>query len=147
MRHLGKAAVTSMRFALPALLAATSAAQAQTSFDCTPTLTRVLVRSGQDWKEASPKPNERSIIRELRPDERRAPNRTWGVFLNGEANATTVCAKYDTAVTCGVPGNTLDFNTRTGRYVRTYFASFLSRDSSEIFLEAGRCTAGEHHPD
>jgi hypothetical protein len=144
MRYSGKAAATSMRFALLALLATTSAAQAQTSFDCMPTLTRVLVRNGQDWKEASPKPTEKSIIRELRPEERRASNRTWGMFLNGEASATAVCAKYDTAVTCGVPGNTLDFNTRTGRYVRTYFASFLSRDSSEIFLEAGRCTP---HPD
>ena len=146
MRYSGKAAATSMRFALLALLATMSAAQAQTSFDCMPTLTRVLVRNGQDWKEASPKPTEKSIIRELRPEERRASNRTWGMFLNGEASATAVCAKYDTAVTCGVPGNTLDFNTRTGRYVRTYFASFLSRDSSEIFLEAGRCTASTPRP-
>jgi hypothetical protein len=128
-----------MRVASLILLAAVSTAQAQT-FECMPTITRVLVRSGHDWKEISAKPAEKSIIRELQPVERRVTNKTWGFFLNGESSATAMCTKYDTAITCGVPGNTLDFNSRTGRYVRTFFASFLSRDSSEIFLEAGRCS-------
>jgi hypothetical protein len=129
-----------MRFALLVLLASLSTAQAQT-FECAPTLTRVHVRNGEQWIEASPKPAQKSTIRELRPEERRG-SRTWGFFLYGEAHAATLCAKYDTVITCGVPGNTLDFNTRTGRYVRTFFASFLSRDSSEIFIEAGRCAEG-----
>jgi hypothetical protein len=129
-----------MRFALLVLLAAASTAQAQ-AFHCAPTLNRVLVRNGETWKEISAKPAEKSTIRELRPEEQRGANKTWGVFLNGEETAMTVCSKYDTVITCGVPGNTLDFNIRTGRYVRTFFASFLRRDSSEIFLEAGRCAA------
>lgn len=104
-----------------------------------PTLTRVMVRNGQQWKEINSQPAQHSIIRELQLNERRGPNKTWGFFLSGDTTASTVCTKYDTAVTCGVPGNTLDFNTRTGRYVRTYFSSFLTRDSSEIFIEAGRC--------
>jgi hypothetical protein len=121
------------------LLATISTAQAQT-FDCKPTITRMLVRSSQDWKETSAKPAEKLIIRELLPAERRVSTKTWGVFLDDESSAAEMCTKYDTAITCGVPGNTLDFNSRTGRYVRTFFASFLSRDSSEIFLEAGRCS-------
>ena len=118
---------------------ATSPARAET-FECMPTLTRVLVRSGDAWKEINSTTSERSVIRELRPDERRSPGKTWGFFLKSATNATAVCARYDTAITCGVPGNSLDFNARTGRYVRTYFSSFLTRESSEIFVEAGRCT-------
>jgi hypothetical protein len=127
-----------MRVAGLLLLATICPAEAQI-FECMPTVTRVLVRSGQDWKEISAKPAEKSVIRELLPTERRVSNKTWGFFLGGEASATAMCMKYDTAITCGMPGNTVDFNTRTGRYVRTFYASFLSRDSSEIFLEAGRC--------
>jgi hypothetical protein len=121
------------------LLATVSTAQAQT-FECAPTVTRVFVRSAQDWKETSAKPAKKLIIRELLPAERRVSTKTWGVFLDGESSAAEMCTKYDTAITCGVPGNTVDFNSRTGRYVRTFFSSFLSRDSSEIFLEAGRCS-------
>ena len=127
-----------LRVCLLILVASLSAAEAQT-FECAPTLTRVLVRNGDTWKEINSTTAEHSVIRELRPEERRSPGKTWGFFLNSAANATTVCARYDTAITCGVPGNSLDFNTRTGRYVRTYFSSFLTRESSEIFVEAGRC--------
>lgn len=129
-----------MRFVLVVLLAAVSSAQAQT-FHCAPTLDRVLVRDGETWKEVSAKHADILTIRELRPEEQRGANKTWGFFLNGGEAAMTVCSKYDTVITCGVSGNTVDFNTRTGRYVRTFFASFLRRDSSEIFLEAGRCAA------
>ncbi|WP_068023776.1 hypothetical protein [Rhodoplanes sp. Z2-YC6860] len=121
-----------------ALVASSAAAQAET-FECAPTLTRVLVRNGDSWKEINSTTSERSVIRELRPDERRSPGKTWGFFLKSATNATAICARYETAITCGVPGNSLDFNARTGRYVRTYFSSFLTRESSEIFVEAGRC--------
>ena len=127
-----------LRAGLLVLIASVCAAQAET-FECAPTLTRVLVRNGTTWKEIDSTTAERSTIRELRPEERRSPGKTWGFFLKSSSNATTVCARYDTAITCGVPGNSLDFNTRTGRYVRTYFSSFLTRESSEIFVEAGRC--------
>jgi hypothetical protein len=127
-----------LRACLLILIASLSSAQAET-FECSPTLTRVLVRSGDTWKEINSTTAEHSVIRELRPEERRSLGKTWGFFLNSAANATAVCARYDTAITCGVPGNSLDFNTRTGRYVRTYFSSFLARESSEIFVEAGRC--------
>jgi hypothetical protein len=128
-----------LRGCLLILVASLAPAQAET-FECAPTLTRVLVRNGDSWKEINSTTSEPSVIRELHPEERRSPGKTWGFFLNSAANATTVCARYDTAITCGVPGNTLDFNTRTGRYVRTYFSSFLTRESSDIFIEAGRCT-------
>lgn len=127
-----------LRVCLLILVASLSAAQAQI-FECAPTLTRVMVRTGDTWKEISSTPSERSVIRELRPEERRSAGKTWGFFLKSASNATAVCARYDTAITCGFPGNSLDFNTRTGRYVRTYFSSFLTRESSEIFVEAGRC--------
>jgi acyl-coenzyme A synthetase/AMP-(fatty) acid ligase len=127
-----------MRVAVLILVACLSAAHAEI-FECAPTLTRVLVRTGEDWKEVSSKPAEHSTIRELRPEERRTAGKTWGLFVHSKSSPTEVCTRYDTIITCGIPGNTLDFNTRTGRYVRAFFATFLSRDSSEIFLEAGRC--------
>lgn len=127
-----------MRAAALILVASFSAAQAET-FACEPTLTRVMVRTGTDWKEINSTPSEHATIRELRPEEKRGIGKTWGFFLKSETSPTVVCARYDTAITCGIPGNTIDFNTRTGRYVRTYFSSFLSQDSSDIFVEAGRC--------
>src|ERR1700749_341172 len=108
-------------------------------FDCTVTLTRVLVRDGQNWKEINSGTIKHTLFRELSPPEKRN-GKTWGFFLSDDSNPAALCSQYDTAMACGSPGNTIDFNLRTGRYVRTYFASFLTRDSSEIFIEAGRCS-------
>jgi hypothetical protein len=118
-----------------------SVSEAQT-FDCTVTLTRVLVRSGQDWKEITNGTVDHTMFRELAPAERRS-GKTWGFFLGSDSRPVALCSRYDTAIVCGNPGNTIDFNLRAGRYVRTYFASFLTRESSEIFIEAGRCSAGQ----
>jgi hypothetical protein len=119
-----------------------SDAEAQTAFTCNPTMTRVMVRDSEAWKEVQPKTSDKqTIIRELKPDEMRVAGKTWGYFLSDDSAPATVCSRYENILTCGNPGNTLDFNMRTGRYVRTFFSSFLSRDSSEIFIEAGRCAA------
>jgi hypothetical protein len=112
------------------------------TFDCTVTLTRVLVRDGQDWKELTNGAVEHTMFRELSPAEKRGGN-TWGFFLPDQSKPAALCKRFDTAISCGSPGNTIDFNLRTGRYVRTYFASFLTRASNDIFVEAGRCSTEE----
>jgi hypothetical protein len=123
------------------LLWTVSVSRAET-FNCTVTLTRVLVRSGEDWKEITNRTVNQTLFRELTPAEKRG-GKTWGFFPSNESKPALLCTRYDFAIACGNPGNTIDFNLRAGRYVRTYFASFVTRESSEISIEAGRCSADQ----
>src|SRR5882757_7223671 len=72
--------------ALAALVVATSTVSnwEAAGFDCTVTLTRVLVRDGQDWKEIDSGTIKHTLFRELNPQEKRN-GKTWGFFLTDES--------------------------------------------------------------